>query len=79
MAKHFITTIFVDKPYNLNAMYKKLTRSPDSMLGGVCPGIAEYFNIDPTLVRVGWALLCFLTAFTAVPIYLLLWLIVPMR
>jgi len=28
------------------------------MLGGVCGGIAEYFDIDPTLVRLGWALFC---------------------
>ena len=33
---------------------KRLYRSRSSrMLGGVCGGIAEYFNIDPTLVRLG--------------------------
>lgn len=37
---------------------KKLTRSAkDRMIGGVCGGIANYFNIDPSLVRIGWALL----------------------
>ena len=29
------------------------------MIAGVCGGIAEYFNIDPTLVRLGFVLLCF--------------------
>ena len=29
------------------------------MIAGVCSGIAEYFNIDPTLVRLGFVLLCF--------------------
>lgn len=37
-------------------MEKKLYRSvSDRKLAGVCAGIAEYFNIDPTLIRLGWA------------------------
>lgn len=41
-------------------MKKRLYRSAhDRMLAGVCGGIAEYFQIDPTLVRLGWV------AFTA--------------
>lgn len=32
------------------------TEGPYKMLGGVCGGIAEYFDIDPTLVRVGWVI-----------------------
>ncbi|MBP3664644.1 MAG: PspC domain-containing protein [Tyzzerella sp.] len=36
---------------------KKLYKSNmDKKLCGVCGGIAEYFNIDPTLVRLGWVL-----------------------
>ena len=39
-------------------MEKKLYRSKtDKKICGVCGGIAEYFNIDPTLVRIGWTLL----------------------
>ena len=30
----------------------------DRMLGGVCGGIAEFFDIDPSLVRLGWVLFC---------------------
>ena len=38
-------------------MQKKLYRSKSNrMLVGVCSGIAEYFNIDPTVVRVLWAI-----------------------
>ena len=34
---------------------KRLTRSnTDRKLAGVCAGIAEYFGIDPTVVRIGW-------------------------
>ena len=38
---------------------KKLYRSTSNkMLAGVCGGIAEYFGIDPTLIRIGWVLFC---------------------
>lgn len=37
---------------------KKLYRVENGkMVAGVCGGIAEYFNIDPSLVRLGWVLL----------------------
>lgn len=40
-------------------MEKRLYRSnKNKMLAGVCGGIAEYFNIDPTLVRLGLILFC---------------------
>ena len=39
-------------------MEKKLYKiNEGKKLCGVCGGIAEYFNIDPTLIRLGWALL----------------------
>lgn len=42
-------------------MKKKLTRSKtDRKILGVCGGIAEYFDIDSTLVRVGWILITLL-------------------
>lgn len=57
---------------------KKLTRSrSDKMLAGVCGGLAEYFGLDPSLVRIGYALLTIFTAFAGIPIYLIMWLIVP--
>ena len=38
-------------------MNKRLYKSNDNkMVDGVCGGIAEYFGIDPTLVRLGWVL-----------------------
>lgn len=37
---------------------KKLTKcSKDKMICGVCSGVANYFGIDPTIVRLVWALL----------------------
>ena len=57
---------------------KQLTRSTDKMLAGVCSGIAEYFDLDPTLVRVCYAVLTiFTTCFPGLLLYLLLILIIP--
>ena len=40
-------------------MNKRLYKSRDNrMLAGVCGGVADYFGIDPTLVRLGWILCC---------------------
>lgn len=40
-------------------MNKRLYRSDENrMLAGVCGGIAEYFDLDPTLVRLGWVVFC---------------------
>jgi len=42
---------------------KRLYRSnSNKMICGVCGGIAAYFGIDPTLVRVGWAILTLFSA-----------------
>ncbi len=40
---------------------KKLYRSKDAMIGGVCAGIAEYMGIDKTVIRVGYAIVTLLT------------------
>ena len=49
---------------------KKLTRSrSDRMLAGVCGGLAAYFGLDPSLVRIGYALLTFFTVFAGIPVY----------
>ena len=39
---------------------KRLTKSNNRMLLGVCAGIAEYFDIDPNVVRLLWVMLCLL-------------------
>jgi len=57
---------------------KKLTRSTDKMLAGVCGGIAEYFEVDPTLIRVIYVVLTlFSAAFPGVLLYLILMLLMP--
>ena len=57
---------------------RKLTRSNKGMIAGVCEGIANHFDWDPTLVRVAYILMAVLTAFFPCAIaYLLLWIVMP--
>ena len=57
-------------------MEKKLYRNPNNkMIAGVCSGLAEYINIDPTIIRVIWALVG-LTG-TGIIAYLVCALIIP--
>lgn len=62
-------------------MTKRLTKSTvNRNLCGVCGGIAEYFDLDPTLVRVGYvALSLFSAAFPGLLLYVILALIMPNR
>ena len=57
---------------------RRLTRSHDHRLAGVCGGIADYFNLDPTLVRVAFVVLALLGAGAGgLLLYLLLWVVMP--
>ncbi|MDD4362837.1 MAG: PspC domain-containing protein [Atribacterota bacterium] len=56
---------------------KKIYRSrKDYIIGGVCGGIADYFDIDPTLVRILAILIIFLGGVGLVA-YVLAWIIIP--
>jgi phage shock protein C len=49
-------------------------------IAGVCGGIAEYFELDPTLVRVVYLLLSiFSAAFPGTLVYIILWIVIPER
>jgi len=63
----------------MTEMAKRLFRSrTDSMLGGVCGGIAQYFDLDPTLVRIAYVLLSVLSAaFPGLLVYIILWIVIP--
>jgi len=60
-------------------MKKKLTRSKkDKLLAGVCVGIANYFNTDPTLIRLIWVLFTLLTGIlTGIIAYIIAAIIIP--
>ncbi len=63
----------------MNEQPKKLYRSRNRMLGGVCGGLAEYWNVDPTLIRVVIAVLFFVPMMPVVLPYLIMWLLIPER
>ena len=48
-------------------------------VAGVCSGLAEYLDLDPTLVRVVYVVASVCTAFAGLLVYLLLWMIIPER
>ncbi len=57
---------------------KKLRRSNNKMVAGVCAGLAEYFDVDPTMVRVIYAVLTFFSAaFPGILLYIILMLLMP--
>jgi phage shock protein C len=61
-----------------NLSGKVLRRSREQrMLSGVSGGIAEYFSIDATLVRLGFVVLTLITGGTALLGYLVAWVIIP--
>ncbi len=58
--------------------YKRLTRTSwDAPISGVCGGIARYFNLDPTLVRVLAVLLAVFTFPAFVIAYIVGWIVMP--
>ena len=60
-------------------MEKKLKRSNNQIVGGVLAGIANYFVLDYTLVRAGYALLSiFSGAFPGLTLYIILWIVMPL-
>lgn len=56
---------------------KQLTRDTDNkMIAGVCSGIANYLNVNPTVIRLIWAIAtCFFG--TGAFLYLIAWIIIP--
>ena len=53
---------------------KKLRLSKDKKIGGVAAGVAEYFNLDATTVRLAWILLTVITGIIpGTLLYLVLW------
>jgi len=51
----------------------------DRQIAGVCGGLARFLDLDPTVVRVVYALATVCTAFSGLLVYLILWAVVPAR
>ncbi|MBI5266230.1 MAG: PspC domain-containing protein [candidate division Zixibacteria bacterium] len=61
-------------------MNEKLYRSTtDKFVGGVCGGLAEFFRIDPSIVRVVFVLLTLASAGTGIIAYLVMLIVIPKR
>ena len=59
---------------------KRLTRSNDKMIAGVLGGVAKYFDMDPTVVRVLYVVLSIASVgFPGIIIYLIMWAVMPME
>lgn len=57
-------------------MKKLYLSDTDKKIGGVCGGIAQYFDIDPIIVRIIWFVAAFFYGIGIIP-YLAFWIIVP--
>lgn len=62
---------------NNNGGPRRLYRSNNKMLAGVCAGVAEYLNMDPTVVRVLAVVLFFVPLIPMLLIYLFMCLLIP--
>ena len=61
----------------VSVMEKRLYKSnTNKVIDGVCGGIGEYFNIDPTLVRLAWVVFCALGG-SGLLAYIIMVLIIP--
>ena len=59
-------------------MDKKLTLSKgNKIIAGVCGGIAEYFKVDPTLIRIILVLLTLMAYGSPVVLYIICWAVMP--
>jgi phage shock protein PspC (stress-responsive transcriptional regulator) len=71
------STTTMNQSYNYRRS-KKLYRDPDSrIVGGLCSGFAHYLNMDKVLARVLFVILIFVSSGVALPVYLILWIVVP--
>lgn len=60
----------------MNEVRRLVRPRDDRMLAGVCAGIARYFTLDPTLVRVLWVLMVCLGG-SGLLAYLICWIVIP--
>ncbi len=59
---------------------KRLYRSrKEKIIGGVCGGLGEFLDVDPTIIRLLWAIITVLSMGAGIVAYLLAWIIIPKR
>ena len=71
-----------NQPTAVEAAPRRLTRSTaDRKLAGVCGGLAEYFHLDATVVRLAWAILTVVPGCIVLGVlaYLVAWFVMPLQ
>ena len=58
-------------------MKKKLMRSNDRIIAGVCGGLGEYLDVDVSIVRIGYVIITFASCCTALLLYIAMAIIIP--
>lgn len=59
---------------------KKLYRSKKNrIIAGICGGLGEYFNVDPTIVRLIWVFLVVFGMGAGILLYIIFWIIIPKK
>lgn len=61
----------------MNGNSRLYRSASEAMVGGVAAGLGNYFKIDPTLVRLAFIVLTFVTGGAFILVYLALWLLIP--
>ncbi|MEK6900161.1 MAG: PspC domain-containing protein [Nanoarchaeota archaeon] len=62
----------------MSKQIKRLYRSrTDKVFGGVCGGLARYFEVDPVVVRLIWAIIIVFSMGMGILAYLIAWMIIP--
>ena len=70
---HLITKQKAMTAQDIKRLYRSRT---DKVLGGVCSGLANYFVLDPVLIRVAWVIAFFAGGFGLLA-YLIAWIVIP--
>ena len=57
---------------------RRIKRSKDKVVAGVCAGFAKYFNIDPLVIRIAYVILSIASVgFPGILAYIILWIVIP--
>ena len=75
-AKQTVSTAPGTPAATCNGRKRLMRSSTDKKIAGVCAGLADYFDLDPTIIRVCW-LLAVLFAGTGLIAYIVLWIVLP--
>ena len=77
MVKYLEAAAHQEETFMKNQPKKLYLSNKDRKIAGFCGGLAEYFNIDPTLMRLIYIVLTFISMGTGILVYLIAWIMVP--